>query len=211
MMSERKATKVLGIVFFSFFICWAPFFTHNIITAACGDKCEKHDPAPMATIFMWLGYLSSTINPLIYTVFNSTFRRTFVKLILLRQRCCQRKRSSASSSSSPPLKKISTSMASSCATHRSSVDITLTVEIQKYAKYTSRMYQNLHTTFYFTYYVYTYPRVYTPPLQEYVLFTYLRPTTFFIALEFENSKKGHNFHHDETILSFTFKLSIKTC
>lgn len=129
-LNERKATKVLGIVFFSFFICWAPFFTHNIITAACGSECTKHDPAPMATIFMWLGYLSSTINPLIYTVFNSTFRRTFVKLILLRQKCCGRKRSSASSSS-PPQRKISTSIASSCATHRSSVDITITVEIRK--------------------------------------------------------------------------------
>lgn len=121
-MNERKATKVLGIVFFSFFFCWAPFFTHNIVTAACGAQCARNDPAPLATVFLWLGYLSSTINPLIYTIFNSTFRRTFVKLILLRQRCCPRKRSSASSSS-PPQKKISTSMPSSCATHRSSVDI----------------------------------------------------------------------------------------
>ncbi|KAK3585654.1 hypothetical protein CHS0354_004577 [Potamilus streckersoni] len=32
-------------------------------------------------IFVWLGYVSSTLNPIIYTMFNSTFKMTFVKLL----------------------------------------------------------------------------------------------------------------------------------
>ena len=32
-------------------------------------------------VFLWLGYLSSTINPLIYTIFNNIFRRTFNRLL----------------------------------------------------------------------------------------------------------------------------------
>lgn len=34
--------------------------------------------------FLWLGYLSSTINPLVYTVFNRTFRETFSRLLTCR-------------------------------------------------------------------------------------------------------------------------------
>ncbi|GIY04942.1 5-hydroxytryptamine receptor 2B [Caerostris extrusa] len=30
---------------------------------------------------LWLGYVSSTINPIIYTVFNKTFKRAFWKLL----------------------------------------------------------------------------------------------------------------------------------
>jgi len=36
-------------------------------------------------VFLWLGYLSSTLNPIVYTVFNREFKRTFVRL--LRCRC----------------------------------------------------------------------------------------------------------------------------
>lgn len=33
--NEQKATKVLGLVFFTFVLCWAPFFLLNILFAAC--------------------------------------------------------------------------------------------------------------------------------------------------------------------------------
>ena len=32
----------------------------------------------------WLGYLNSTLNPVIYTVFNRTFKRVFIQLLLCR-------------------------------------------------------------------------------------------------------------------------------
>jgi len=37
-------------------------------------------------VFLWLGYMSSTLNPIVYTVFNSEFKRTFLRL--LRCSCC---------------------------------------------------------------------------------------------------------------------------
>ncbi|XP_058455280.1 uncharacterized protein LOC131432785 [Malaya genurostris] len=80
--TEQKATKVLGLVFFTFVFCWAPFFILNIIFAACP---EVKVPERIVNICLWLGYVSSTINPIIYTIFNKTFRAAFIRL--LRCRC----------------------------------------------------------------------------------------------------------------------------
>ncbi|XP_050083999.1 tyramine/octopamine receptor [Anopheles aquasalis] len=80
--TEQKATKVLGLVFFTFVFCWAPFFILNIIFAAWP---EAKVPERIVSICLWLGYVSSTINPIIYTIFNRTFRAAFIRL--LRCRC----------------------------------------------------------------------------------------------------------------------------
>lgn len=77
-MNEQKATKVLGIVFFCFVVCWTPFFILNILFAF--EDPKTFHPY-LATTFLWLGYVSSTINPIIYTVFNKTFKRAFWKLL----------------------------------------------------------------------------------------------------------------------------------
>ncbi|KAJ8958790.1 hypothetical protein NQ318_019547 [Aromia moschata] len=82
--TEQKASKVLGLVFFTFVLCWAPFFILNIIFAAC-PTCDV--PKHVVVVCLWLGYVSSTINPIIYTVFNKTFRAAFIRLLLCR---CQR-------------------------------------------------------------------------------------------------------------------------
>lgn len=79
--NERKATKVLGIVFFAFVFCWAPFFTLNIFTGIAPEYAERVTPAPLATTFLWLGYVSSIINPIIYTIFNNNFRRAFRRIL----------------------------------------------------------------------------------------------------------------------------------
>lgn len=81
--TEQKASKVLGIVFFTFVLCWSPFFILNILFAACPD-CEV--PKDVVVVCLWLGYVSSTINPIIYTVFNQTFRAAFIRLLLFRCR-----------------------------------------------------------------------------------------------------------------------------
>lgn len=83
-VSEEKASRVLGVVFSTFVICWAPFFIMNLVVALCGEVCLP--PSFMGDMALWLGYASSTINPLIYTVFNIKFRRSFGKLILCRVR-----------------------------------------------------------------------------------------------------------------------------
>ncbi|XP_072763414.1 5-hydroxytryptamine receptor 2A isoform X2 [Anoplolepis gracilipes] len=76
--TEQKASKVLGLVFFTFVLCWAPFFLLNIFFAAC-PTCPV--PRHVVDTFLWLGYVSSTINPIIYTIFNRTFRAAFIRLL----------------------------------------------------------------------------------------------------------------------------------
>ncbi|CAH1398878.1 unnamed protein product [Nezara viridula] len=76
--TEQKASKVLGLVFLTFVLCWAPFFILNIIFAAC-PACFI--PPHVVDICLWAGYLSSNINPIIYTIFNRTFREAFIRLL----------------------------------------------------------------------------------------------------------------------------------
>ncbi|KAL0113438.1 hypothetical protein PUN28_012532 [Cardiocondyla obscurior] len=87
--TEQKASKVLGLVFFTFVLCWAPFFLLNIFFAAC-PRCPV--PRHVVDTFLWLGYVSSTINPIIYTIFNRTFRAAFIRL--LKCNCSRSTRSS---------------------------------------------------------------------------------------------------------------------
>jgi len=81
--TEQKAIKVIGTMFVMFFICWAPFFASNLTLGVCPD-CRID--ARLFKIFLWLGYTSSTLNPIIYTIFNSTFKNSFVRL--LKFECC---------------------------------------------------------------------------------------------------------------------------
>ena len=87
--TEQKASKVIGIVFILFVVCWAPFFIVNILTVLC-DSCFFN--STLVTAFVWLGYVSSTLNPIVYTMFNKTFKQTFKKLIFCRYNTLQRKK-----------------------------------------------------------------------------------------------------------------------
>ncbi|KZC05205.1 5-hydroxytryptamine receptor 2A [Dufourea novaeangliae] len=82
---EQKATKVLGVVFFTFVILWAPFFVLNLIPAVCPD-CERQIDHKIFDLATWLGYASSMVNPIFYTIFNKVFRQAFKKVLLCKYR-----------------------------------------------------------------------------------------------------------------------------
>lgn len=79
--NETKAAFTLGIVTLAFSICWFPFFIMNII-----DPFIEYTIAYYAwTVALWLGYLNSTLNPFLYFIFNTKFRKAFIKLLTCRQ------------------------------------------------------------------------------------------------------------------------------
>ncbi|XP_044751098.1 D(2) dopamine receptor A isoform X2 [Coccinella septempunctata] len=82
---EQKATKVLGVVFFTFVILWAPFFILNLLPAFC-EECEKNLDNWVFQLVTWLGYASSMVNPIFYTIFNKVFRQAFKKVLTCRYR-----------------------------------------------------------------------------------------------------------------------------
>lgn len=83
LLLEQKATKVLGVVFFTFVILWAPFFILNLIPAIC-SPCETQIHPGIFEFATWLGYASSMVNPIFYTIFNKVFRTAFKKVLLCR-------------------------------------------------------------------------------------------------------------------------------
>ena len=78
--NEKKASKVLGIIFAVFVVLWTPFSIVNILAVVCESCLERLTQSAMAAI-VWLGYMSSLANPLIYTMFNTAFRRAFFKIL----------------------------------------------------------------------------------------------------------------------------------
>lgn len=78
--NEQRASKVLGIVFLFFLLMWCPFFITNVTLALC-DSCNQTTLKTLLQIFVWVGYVSSGVNPLIYTLFNKTFREAFGRYI----------------------------------------------------------------------------------------------------------------------------------
>lgn len=67
----------------AFLFCWTPFFVVHTTRALC-ETCEISHYL-MSTV-TWLGYVNSALNPIIYTVFNTEFRRFFHKF--LHSTCC---------------------------------------------------------------------------------------------------------------------------
>ncbi|XP_029905146.1 5-hydroxytryptamine receptor 2B [Myripristis murdjan] len=84
--NEQRASKVLGIVFLLFVVMWCPFFITNITSVLC-TTCDVNVIARLMEIFVWVGYVSSGINPLVYTLFNKTFRQAFTRYITCNYNC----------------------------------------------------------------------------------------------------------------------------
>ncbi|XP_015608968.1 5-hydroxytryptamine receptor [Cephus cinctus] len=75
---ERKAAKTLAIITGAFIACWLPFFLVALLRAVC-EPCEP--PELVASVFLWLGYFNSTLNPVIYTIFSPEFRQAFKRML----------------------------------------------------------------------------------------------------------------------------------
>ncbi|XP_047457284.1 5-hydroxytryptamine receptor 2A isoform X2 [Mugil cephalus] len=80
--NEQKASKVLGVVFFLFVVMWCPFFITNVLVVVCDPAvCDAAVMGGLLNVFVWVGYLSSAVNPLVYTLFNKTYRAAFLRYV----------------------------------------------------------------------------------------------------------------------------------
>ncbi|XP_066267847.1 alpha-2C adrenergic receptor-like [Branchiostoma lanceolatum] len=79
---DTRLIVVVGIIVSVFVLCWLPFFLTYVVQTACGS-CNI--PETLFKFFTWLGYCNSSLNPILYTVFNKDFRNVFYKKILRRE------------------------------------------------------------------------------------------------------------------------------
>lgn len=82
---ERKAARTLTVVTGTFVCCWLPFFIVATLRPICGQRCQF--PYLLTSVILWLGYVNSLLNPMIYTLFNPDFRNAFRKILLGKYRC----------------------------------------------------------------------------------------------------------------------------
>lgn len=76
---ERKASTTLGIIMSSFTICWLPFFILALVKPITGYEYKT-----LSSVFLWLGYANSLLNPIIYATLNRDFRKPFQEILYFR-------------------------------------------------------------------------------------------------------------------------------
>lgn len=79
--NERKASTTLGIIMSAFIVCWLPFFILALVRPFLKEHVLIKTLSP---IFLWLGYLNSMLNPIIYATLNKDFRMPFREMLCFR-------------------------------------------------------------------------------------------------------------------------------
>ncbi|XP_030620931.1 histamine H3 receptor [Chanos chanos] len=75
---DKRVAKSLAVIVCVFGLCWAPYTLLMIIRAACHGQCVQHY---LYEISFWLLWINSSINPVLYPLCHTSFRRAFSKLL----------------------------------------------------------------------------------------------------------------------------------
>ena len=86
-LRELKATKTIAVVIGVFIVCWLPSFILIVISLWCEDCFDPFitnralSYAIRITFIFVLPVMNSSLNPLIYTLFNKEFRSAFSRML----------------------------------------------------------------------------------------------------------------------------------
>jgi len=76
----------------AFTVCWLPFFILALVRPFCQEYRVCEDiPNWLTSLFLWLGFTNSFLNPIIYARFNRDFRTPFKEILLCRCRGIDRR------------------------------------------------------------------------------------------------------------------------
>lgn len=82
LIQDKKIAKSLAVIVCVFAVCWAPYTLLMIIRAACRGHCVSHY---LYEVTFWLLWLNSAINPFLYPLCHSSFRKAFAKILCPKQ------------------------------------------------------------------------------------------------------------------------------
>ena len=86
-LEEVKVARTIFVIVVLFSLCWIPVLTIDLVDTAF----QRWTFAPEAYVaYTFLATISSALNPLIYGVFNKSFRKNYLKVL-----CCRYCRSQA--------------------------------------------------------------------------------------------------------------------
>ena len=88
-LREQRATKRMAMIMACFCFCWWPFLFMYVIRSFC--KYCAIDIHFQAAI-IWLGYANSSINPVLYTIFNEDFRKAFQRIVFCKKKNSRHRR-----------------------------------------------------------------------------------------------------------------------
>ncbi|KAM4692720.1 putative G-protein coupled receptor 63 [Discoglossus pictus] len=63
---KTRAFTTILVLFIVFIVCWAPFTTYSLVATFNSQFYNKHNFFEISTWLLWLCYLKSALNPLIY-------------------------------------------------------------------------------------------------------------------------------------------------
>ncbi|XP_063260351.1 histamine H3 receptor [Prinia subflava] len=76
---DKKVAKSLAVIVSIFGICWAPYTLLMMIRASC--KSRECISESWYEISFWLLWMNSAINPVLYPLCHSSFKRAFIKIL----------------------------------------------------------------------------------------------------------------------------------
>ena len=90
--TQRRITFMMGIIIGTFALSWFPFAVMFLLAPFSADTTHSHggeDPEPhshheheiLIELITWVGYINSSLNPVIYAIMNTEIRAGMARFL----------------------------------------------------------------------------------------------------------------------------------